>query len=88
MNAMIPAYQVVRGGRILDTEHRSSDHADIVIAGDTIVEIGPPGMDAPQDAVVVGASDRLVMPGLVNAHTHGHHSLGKRLGNRWSLEQL
>ncbi len=85
---MSPAYQVIRGGRVLDTERRSTDNADIVIAGDTIVEIGAPGIDAPQDAVVVDASDRLVMPGLVNAHTHGNHSLGKGLGDRWSLELL
>ncbi len=85
---MNPAYQVIRGGRVLDTERRSCDSADIVIDGDTIVEIGAPGIDAPRDAVVVDASDRLVMPGLVNAHTHGNHSLGKGLGDRWSLELL
>ncbi len=79
---MNPTHQVIRGGRVLDTERRSTDFADIVITGDTIVEIGPPGIDAPQDAVVIDASDRLVMPGLVNAHTHGNHSLGKGLGDR------
>lgn len=28
------------------------------------------------------------MPGLVNAHTHGHGSLSKGLGDKWSLELL
>ena len=85
---MIPAYQVVRGGRLLDTERRSADHADIIIAGDTIVEVGPPGIDAPDDAVLIDASDRLIMPGLVNAHTHGNNSFSKGLGDRWSLALL
>ncbi len=85
---MNPTHQVIRGGRVLDTERRTTEYADILIAGDTIVHIGPPGIDAPQDAVVIDASDRLVMPGLVNAHTHGNHSLGKGLGDRWSLELL
>jgi hypothetical protein len=31
---MNPTYQVIRGGRVLDTERRSTDNADIVIAGD------------------------------------------------------
>ena len=59
---MIPAYQVVRGGRVLDTERRSAGHADIVIAGDTIVDVGPPGIAAPNDAVLINASDRRPPP--------------------------
>ena len=50
---MNPAHHVIRGGRVLDTERRNTEYADIVIAGDTIIEIGPPGIDAPQDAVVI-----------------------------------
>ena len=36
---------------------------------------------------VVDASDRLLIPGLVNGHTHGHGALGKGLvGDRVPLE--
>ncbi|MFQ5958589.1 MAG: amidohydrolase family protein, partial [Alphaproteobacteria bacterium] len=83
-----PGFQVVRGGRLLDAARRGAAPADILIEGDTIREIGAAGMSAPADARVVDASDRLLMPGLVNAHTHGHGALAKGLGDRWSLELL
>ena len=82
------SYQIIRGGLLVDIQMRSTAPADILIEGDRVLEVGPPGLAAPEEAVVVDASDRLVMPGLVNAHTHGHGSLGKGLGDRWSLELL
>ena len=45
-------------------------------------------MTAPADAVEVSAADRLIIPGLVNAHTHSDASFAKGLGDRWSLELL
>ena len=81
-------HQVIRGGLVLDVVNRTTDPADVIIEGDTIVEIGPPGIAAPEGATMIDASDRLVMPGLVNAHTHGNNSLGKGLGDKWSLELL
>ena len=53
---MNPAHQVIRGGRVLDTERRGTEYADILIAGDTIVEIGPPGIDAPRRGYAGGAT--------------------------------
>ena len=32
--------------------------------------------------------DRLMHPGLINAHTHGHGNLAKGMGDRWTLELL
>lgn len=88
MTATLPDRQIIRGGLLVDIQQRQTGPADILIAGDRVAEIGPPGLAAPADAVVVDAGDRLIMPGLVNAHTHGHGSLGKGLGDRWSLELL
>jgi 5-methylthioadenosine/S-adenosylhomocysteine deaminase len=34
----------------------------------------------------IDATDRLVIPGLVNAHTHGHANLMKGVADRWLLE--
>jgi cytosine/adenosine deaminase-related metal-dependent hydrolase len=79
---------VVRNGRVLDIKGHRAPQADILIAGDTIAEIGPPGLAAPSDAVVVEAVDRLIHPGLINAHTHGHGNLSKGMGDRWTLELL
>ncbi|MDJ0858642.1 MAG: amidohydrolase [Dinoroseobacter sp.] len=80
--------KVLRGGLLLDIPGRKAEPADILIEGAEIREIGRPGMEVPDGAQVINATDRLIMPGLVNAHTHGHGSLGKGLGDKWSLELL
>ena len=79
---------VVRGGRVLDIPKHRADPADVLIVGDTIKEIGAPGLKAPEGASVVDARGKLLHPGLVNAHTHGHGSLAKGMGDRWTLELL
>ena len=84
---MASAFRIIRNGRLVDLRHRKTAPADILIEGDTILTIGAPGMDAPSHAVVVDASDRAMMPGLVNSHVHGHSTLAKGLvGDRWPLE--
>jgi 5-methylthioadenosine/S-adenosylhomocysteine deaminase len=83
-----PTRHVIRNGLLLDPEQRSVEPTDLLIEGDSILEVGTPGMDAPVDAAVIDATDRLIMPGLVNAHTHGSTSLGKGSGDKWSLELL
>ena len=66
------AYTILRGGRVLDIAAGTAEPADILIEDDTIHEIGPPGCAAPDEAVEIAAAHRLLHPGLVNAHTHGH----------------
>ena len=82
------AYTMLRGGRVLDIAAGTAEPADILVEDDTIREIGPPGCAAPADAVEIAAARRLLHPGLVNAHTHGHGNLAKGMGDRWSLELL
>lgn len=63
---------VVRGCDLVDgrgTERRRG--VDIVIEGDTIREILEPGSRAYPAAEVVAAEGMLVIPGLINNHTHG-----------------
>ena len=79
---------VIRGGRLLDGDVHRGDAADILIEGDIICDVGRPGLAAPGGAEAVDAGDTLVLPGLVNAHTHGESSLAKGLGDRWTLELL
>jgi 5-methylthioadenosine/S-adenosylhomocysteine deaminase len=79
---------VIRNGRLLDIAGHRAPPADILIDGDTIVEVGGPGLAAPADAVLIDASSRLIHPGLINAHTHGHGNLSKGMGDRWTLELL
>jgi 5-methylthioadenosine/S-adenosylhomocysteine deaminase len=40
-----PSYTVIRGGRLLDIAKRSAPPADILIKGDTVAEIGKPGLE-------------------------------------------
>lgn len=80
---------IIRGGRILDIAGRRAEPADVRIEGDTIREVGPPGLAGPPDASIVDARERLLLPGLVNAHTHGHGALARGLiGDRTPLELL
>lgn len=81
-------YTIIRRGKLLDIKKRAARPADILIKGDTIAEIGRPGMPAPAGAAVIDASHRLMHPGLVNGHTHGHGNLGKGMHDRWTLETL
>ncbi len=81
-------FTVIRGGRLLDGDSHDGDAADILIEGDAIKEIGHPGLAAPEGAEVIDAQDIMLIPGLVNAHTHGDASLAKGLGDRLTLELL
>jgi guanine deaminase len=79
---------VIRGGRVVDVARRTAEPRDVLVTADTIVDVGPPGLTAPGDARIVDASGKLLMPGLVNAHTHGHGTLARGAGDRWTLELL
>src|SRR5712691_1894666 len=79
---------IIRGGRLVDAGRPRADLADLLIVGDTIAEIGPPGLAAPADAAAIDVRDKLMHPGLINAHTHGHGNLSKGMGDRWTLELL
>ncbi len=46
---------VIRGGRLLDAPAHAAPRADILVDGDSIAEIGRPGLAAPDDAAVVDA---------------------------------
>jgi 5-methylthioadenosine/S-adenosylhomocysteine deaminase len=81
-------HTILRGGRVLDIAAGTAEPADILIEGDTIREIGPPGLATPEGAAEISAARRLLHPGLVNAHTHGHGNLAKGMGDRWTLELL
>ena len=83
-----PGFKIIRGGRLLDAPSHRWDAMDVLIEGTRIVEIGPPGLGAPQEVEEVDARDRLLIPGLVNAHTHGHGGLAKGAGDTWTLELL
>jgi 5-methylthioadenosine/S-adenosylhomocysteine deaminase len=79
---------VIRGGRVVDARARTAEAADVLVEADTIVAVGPPGTAAPAEARTVDARGRLLIPGLVNAHTHGHSNLAKGMVDRYDLQLL
>jgi 5-methylthioadenosine/S-adenosylhomocysteine deaminase len=85
---MTDRHTIIRGGRLVDVEAHTAPATDILIEGDTILELGAPGLAAPAGAVEVDASGMLLHPGLINGHTHGPGALSKGMGDRLSLELL
>jgi guanine deaminase len=82
------SHTILRGGLVLDIAAGTAEPADILIEGDTIRELGPPGRAAPEGTTEISAARRLLHPGLVNAHTHGIGNFAKGMGDRWTLELL
>ena len=81
-------HTVIRNGKLLDIPKRKALPVDILIKGDTIAAIGPRGLAAPAGTTVIDARNRLMHPGLINAHTHGPGNLAKGYHDRWTLELL
>jgi len=80
------ARRIVRNGLVL-VGHRTAERLDILVEDGVIRAIEPPGTFADVAAEIVDASDRAIIPGLVNAHVHGHGTLAKGLvEDRWPLE--
>jgi 5-methylthioadenosine/S-adenosylhomocysteine deaminase len=78
---------LIRGGQVLRGDPPVLARADVRVEGDRIAEVGPQ-LAAPADAEVLDASPFVIVPGLVNAHTHGHNNLLRGLAGRWTLEDL
>src|SRR5690606_28592806 len=65
----------------------SLEAVDILVQGERIAAVGP-DLAAPPDVQVLDASGRIIVPGLINAHTHAHNNLTRGLAGTWVLEEL
>jgi len=74
---------VVRGGHVFDID-LPFERADILIEDGEIARVGP-RLDA-AGARVIDASGTIVMPGLINAHTHSNQSIEKGLCDALPLD--
>jgi 5-methylthioadenosine/S-adenosylhomocysteine deaminase len=78
---------LIRDGRVLRPDLRTCEPADLLVENGFIRAIEPPGCITRVDVETVEATDRLLVPGLVNGHTHAHGGLGKgAIGDRVPLE--
>ena len=76
---------IIRGGRVLDGPEFV--RADILIENDRIAAVGA-AVAAPATAREIDATGRLVVPGLMNAHTHAASHLARGRAGNWTLEDL
>ena len=62
---------VLTGGRVWDGTGAAARAATVVVTGNVISAILPPGSSAwPRDAQVINVMGKTVMPGLIDLHTH------------------
>jgi 5-methylthioadenosine/S-adenosylhomocysteine deaminase len=76
----------ISGGLVIDSRSGTADARDLLIERGKIAAIGAPGTVDSAGAVQHDARDRLIVPGLINAHTHGHANLVKGVAEAWTLE--
>jgi 5-methylthioadenosine/S-adenosylhomocysteine deaminase len=77
-----------RNGLVLtmDDSHTVLPHADVLVIGDRIAEVGV-GLAAPDDAVEVDATDGILMPGMIDTHRHMWQTAMRGYGADWTLTQ-
>lgn len=83
---MIQRPLAIRGGLVAFPSEGEVRAADLLIQDGRIAAIVAPGAVLPEEAELVGANDRLIMPGLVNTHTHSHLAIAKGVSRAWTLE--
>jgi len=76
---------LIHGGQVLRGDPPALERADVLVEGDRIAAVGA-RLSRPPVAADVDAGGFLVVPGLVNAHTHAHNNLIKSMEDGWTLE--
>lgn len=61
---------VFQGAMLIPVSHAPIENGTLVIEDGTIAAIGGPDLPVPVDAVVYDVSGRVIMPGLVDTHSH------------------
>jgi 5-methylthioadenosine/S-adenosylhomocysteine deaminase len=83
-----PRDLLITDARVLHCADGTVARADILINDGRIAELAPPRTVSPADAVdSIDASSGLVMPGLVNAHTHSPENLARGRSERTRLPE-
>jgi cytosine/adenosine deaminase-related metal-dependent hydrolase len=78
----------MRGGTVLPMDDARSvlTNTDVLVVGDKIAEVGQ-NLTAPEGALVVDATDGIVMPGMIDTHRHMWQTAMRAYGADWTLTQ-
>jgi len=79
---------LIRGGLVLAHAKHQPERLDIYVENGRIKALLAPGTPVNETIPEFDATQCLIHPGLINAHTHGHGALTKGVADRWNLEQL
>jgi cytosine/adenosine deaminase-related metal-dependent hydrolase len=76
---------LIKGGTVISVDPAVGDFetGDVLIEDGAIAAVGP-GLEA-GDAEVIDATDRIVMPGLIDTHRHTWQALFRNIGSDWTL---
>src|SRR5258708_20216492 len=78
----------MRGGLVLDSKGHAALQ-DLLIEDGRILAIENPGFEISEDAEMLSAADRMLIPGLISAHTHSHGALNRgAVDDKVSLEMF
>jgi 5-methylthioadenosine/S-adenosylhomocysteine deaminase len=77
---------LISGGLVVDPKSGMAAAKDLLIESGQIIAVGAPGTLRGAGGAQHDARDRLIMPGLINSHTHGHANLVKGVADAWTLE--
>ena len=61
---------LLRGGKVWDGSGKTAFEADVLVAGNRIAEVRPPGSRGPDSALCFDIPGHTVIPGLVDGHAH------------------
>lgn len=83
---------LITGGTVITVDEHGQifDPGEVAIRGETILYVGPPGGNLPADwqpQRIIRAENMLVLPGLVNAHTHAAMTLFRCCGDDLPLQK-
>ena len=65
---------IVRGGAVADGTGAPIEPTDVLIGGDLILEVGPPGAFDGLDAPVIEVAGQIVSPGFIDVHSHADNA--------------
>jgi len=77
---------LIKDALVADPASGAAEPRDLLIENGRIGCVAPPATIEGAGIDVHHAPNRLILPGLVNAHTHGHANLVKGVADRWTLE--